>query len=361
MKKTTFLLGCLLTLLMVSTSLADAVKINEIMHHPASQNPNEQWVELYNNGTNAVNLQGWHFSKGVNYTFPAVTLPPDGYLVVAADLNAFTNPYPAVANVVGSWVGRLSFGGEEIELSDAQDQRVDDVIYSDGGDWGVRLQGSGAKQALGITRSATTATVTLLGNYNNGDRMIISGADQPEYNGTNTISGVIKDGGSPFPCTTFNYTVSGAPQTPVTGVIVCRQITDVGRTGWAWSSPSDGLGKSLELRNPNLSNQYGQNWQGSLVSGGTPGSANSVLATNTAPLILETKHHPLVPSSTNSVTITARILDEHTNDLTVILHWRVDAANPGAFTATPMLDDGQHNDGLAGDGFYGGYRPAPCQ
>ena len=47
----------------------------------------------------------------------------------------------------------------------------------------------------------------------------------------------------------------------------------------------DGGGRSLELINSVMTNNAGQNWAASLVDGGTPGAANSVAATDIAPLI----------------------------------------------------------------------------
>ena len=49
-----------------------------------------------------------------------------------------------------------------------------------------------------------------------------------------------------------------------------------GHRGWQWSDAHDGGGKSLELINAALPNEFGQNWAASLVDGGTPGRANSV-------------------------------------------------------------------------------------
>ncbi|MCX6902672.1 MAG: lamin tail domain-containing protein, partial [Verrucomicrobia bacterium] len=69
----------------------------------ASGNPAEQWLELYNKGAAAINLAGWSFSKGLSFTFPAVTIPAGGYLVVAADLPTFSAKHPGVNNMVGGW------------------------------------------------------------------------------------------------------------------------------------------------------------------------------------------------------------------------------------------------------------------
>ncbi len=220
------------------------VVISEIMYHPSSENVLEEYIELYNKGSSAVSLAGWRFSAGVQFTFPSVAIPGGGYLVVAADLETFTNKYPAVANVVGNWTGFLNNSGEDIDLDDASGNRVDSVRYADAGDWAVRQRGP----------------------------------------------------------------------------------LDMGHRGWVWFKEHDGLGKSLELINPLLSNNSGENWAASLVDQGTPGNANSVLENDIAPLILDAVHFPIVPRSTNAVSITARIVDEAAGNFPVTLYYRADAA-----------------------------------
>src|SRR5437763_618930 len=71
---------------------AQTVVINEIMYHPPSTNLLEEWFEIYNPGTNAVDLSGWQVTKGVEFTFPSNSvIAVGGYLVVAADRATFTN------------------------------------------------------------------------------------------------------------------------------------------------------------------------------------------------------------------------------------------------------------------------------
>jgi len=320
----------------------DPVRINEIMYQPATENSAEEYVELYNTGAITLDLTGWKL-KGTGFTFPSVTLAGGAYLVVAADLPAFHAKYPTVANVVGGW-SKLS---KSLTLESADGQKVDTVTYADGGDWGVRLRGAGQDHVISLTRNGSTATVKLFGNYQNGDTVVISGADQPEYNGTFTLGSASFSG--------FTYPVPGAPVSPATGVILCRQLTDYGHVGWEWSSLASGQGRSLELINPAMPNEYGQNWKPSNTLNGTPGRANSVASSNIAPLILDAAHAPLIPSSTNTVTVTARILDEHTTGIVATLNWRVDSTTPPPFTATAMFDDGAHGDGAAGDGVFGAF------
>ena len=129
-----------------------------------------------------------------------------------------------------------------------------------------------------------------------------------------------------------------------------RRVSAQFPPGWQWLAEHDGLGKSLELINPALPNEYGQNWSASVTVNGTPGRTNSVLSTNIAPLIIDTAHAPAVPRSTDPVTITTRLIDENAGGFSATLFWRVGG---GAFTSTPMFDDGLHGDGLAGDGVHG--------
>jgi hypothetical protein len=121
--------------------LGNQVVINEIMYHPSSEDAREEYIELLNHGTNAVDLHGWRFSRGVDFTFTNVTLAPGQLLVVAADLAAFQALYPNVTNVVGGWTGRLANSGEDIELEDTAGARIDLVPYSDEGDWALRVRG----------------------------------------------------------------------------------------------------------------------------------------------------------------------------------------------------------------------------
>src|SRR4051794_31213564 len=67
-------------LLMAATD----VLINEIMFNTGSAQINDEYLELYNKGATPVNLTGWKFTKGVNYTFGNQTIAAGGYLVIAA-------------------------------------------------------------------------------------------------------------------------------------------------------------------------------------------------------------------------------------------------------------------------------------
>ena len=70
-----------------------ALRLNEVVAWNASGLRDEDgllqdWLELYNPGTTAVNLAGWHLSDDrrapAKWTFPSVAIPAQGYLVVFA-------------------------------------------------------------------------------------------------------------------------------------------------------------------------------------------------------------------------------------------------------------------------------------
>ena len=138
---------------------------------------------------------------------------------------------------------------------------------------------------------------------------------------------------------------------------------DRGHRGWDWISEHDGGGKSLELINPALPNEYGQNWMASNSDEGTPGMINSAGDNDIAPLILDVTHFPIVPDSNDAVTITTRIFDELQTGINVTLYYRIDFStyrgediyalyDPKFYIDITMFDDGAHGDGGAGDGVY---------
>lgn len=113
--------------------------------------------------------------------------------------------------------------------------------------------------------------------------------------------------------------------------------------GWAWQTAADGGDKSLELQNPIVSNDSGQNWSVSIAgSGATPGTANSVLTANIPPVIKAVSHSPAVPTTTQSVQIQCELNDETPPaGLSAILFWRdATGTSPAAFQGIPMTSDG---------------------
>lgn len=122
------------------------VVINEIMYHPhAGQlSAQEQWLELHNRGTTAAQLGGWKLRDGIDFTFPAGTsLAPGQYLLVTDNPGALASRVSGVP-ILGPFVGKLSHGGERVQLVDGNTNLVDEVSYFDGGRWPESADGGGS-------------------------------------------------------------------------------------------------------------------------------------------------------------------------------------------------------------------------
>ena len=134
------------------------IVINELMYDPISGNDDDQYIELYNKGTNTVNLAGWQFTSGVTFTFPGITIAPNGYLVVARNMTNLFGKYPNLnsGNTVGNYGGKLSHNGEQLTLCMPQTLYTntpilvveDQVTCGTGGRWGEWSSGGGSSLEL---------------------------------------------------------------------------------------------------------------------------------------------------------------------------------------------------------------------
>ncbi len=126
--------------------LDSTVVFNEIMYNPVGGEDVLEWVELYNQLAVNVDLSGWRVD-GTGYEIPeGTTIPGGGYLLIAKDPAQFEQA-TGLADVLGPYAGQLSNGGEQLELQNNSGRIIDALDYSDGGDWPVAPDGSGASLA----------------------------------------------------------------------------------------------------------------------------------------------------------------------------------------------------------------------
>ena len=143
------------------------IVINEIMYKPISGNDDDQFLELYNKGTNTVSLALWKFTAGISFTFPTnASLAPDSYLVVARNRTNLWAHYPSLnaGNTLGDYTGKLPHGGGRIALAMPEPHVTvsavgvrttntiyvvaDEVTYSKGGRWGQWSDAGGSSLEL---------------------------------------------------------------------------------------------------------------------------------------------------------------------------------------------------------------------
>ncbi len=143
--------------------LASDVVINEIMYHPPSGLDADEFVEIFNRGTNPIALDKWRLRGGITFTFPSGTvIASNSFLIVANDVTNLlaTHPGLAASVVLGNYGGKLGNGGDLITLDKPDDvvstngfgQLVTNIIhivvdqarYETGGRWGKWSDGGGS-------------------------------------------------------------------------------------------------------------------------------------------------------------------------------------------------------------------------
>ncbi|HUT45804.1 MAG TPA: lamin tail domain-containing protein [Sedimentisphaerales bacterium] len=119
--------------------VAENLRIIEIMYNPPD--PNEEFIELQNIGTETINLNLVSFTNGIDFTFPGTELAAGEYVVVVQDRSVFEARYGTNINIAGQYSGKLNNAGERIELQDAIGRTILDFRYKDG--WRSITDGEG--------------------------------------------------------------------------------------------------------------------------------------------------------------------------------------------------------------------------
>jgi hypothetical protein len=394
----------------------DPIVINEIMYAPISRDDDDEYIELYNRSNAAVDLSGWRFTSGIDFTFPAgATIPADGYVVVAKNLSRALANYAQLkaTNTFGNFSGQIK-ADERIALSKpgslpTQYIVVSEVTFKNAGRWpeladrggsSLELRDPRADLALAANWGASdetqksawetyeqTATLNLANQQGNAiaNKFFIMGQGEGDYLFDNIE--VLRAGST-------NIMTNGDFETGVTG----WTFAGTHRNTFVQSGGAFAGANSLRVRAADVGDEGPNSIRGLLratlpsgssvvirvkarwLSGwpeillrirgngvefpvrfnipknlGTPGLANSRRVNNAGPAISEVTHFPPLPAANQSVVVTARISDvDGLGAPQLIL--RLD---PGTATTTILMrDDGTAGDRLAGDGLFSATIPA---
>lgn len=127
--------------------LCGEVVINEIHYNSRPNDARDEFVELFNSGSESVDVGGWFFNDGIDFVFPqGTTIPAGGYLVVAQDPAALQASYGV--NALGPFGGNLSGDGERIEIRRADGVLADEVDYQNHFPWPTAAGGAGPSMEL---------------------------------------------------------------------------------------------------------------------------------------------------------------------------------------------------------------------
>jgi hypothetical protein len=397
-----------------SAILIGDIVINELMYDPISESDDDQYIELYNKGTNTINLSGWQFTGGVTFTFPASSvIGTNGYMVVGRNVANLLAKYTNLnsGNTAGNYSGKLSHDGELVMLSQPESYygtdtiyvAEDQVTYGTGGRWGEWAGGGGSslelidphsnhRLAANWTDSSDTSksawtNITYTGVLDNGSNYESSIAhaqigllDDGEclvdnlnvnYNGSNYVSNGTFEGGLGL----TNWTLQG-----------CMTRSSLESTGYQssfslhirssdkiWTGDNScevALNTNTLSAGKTVTLSYEARWLH-----GTPEpllrlNGNWLEATATLPLP-DNLGSPGMPNSTYITNAGPAIYNvTHTPSLpaasqpavvsvnvsdpdgvaNLTLYYRIDPAT--SYTAVPMLDNGTGGDAVPGDGVF---------
>ena len=285
------------------------IQIGSVEYAPASANQDEEFIELVNTNTFAVDISGWQLSRAVEHTFlPGTVIPAGRSLYVTPSARAFrsrgTNPTGGQSLFVqGNYRGHLSSFGETIRLLGADGAEVDSLTY--GGD------PSEAQKFLRITEVMYNPHKPTQAEINAGFldhdefeyiELINTGATPltaADLDGTHftegvvfTLNGVTLDPGQRVVVVqnqdAFEARYGHGPR--IAGEFTSGRLDNNGEQikledatngtvvdfvfddGGQWPDEADGTGASLEI--VDTGGDYGdpENWQYGTKYGGTPGA-----------------------------------------------------------------------------------------
>ena len=138
------------------------VLITEINYNPPGPDDLTEFVELMNTGGGSVSLNGAHFTSGIVFTFPNITLAAGQRTVVVKDPVAFAAAYPGVTPA-GVFTGGLNNSTDTLTLVDIAGNLITSVTYGDSAPWTPFADGDGA--SLVLMRPETVVNVNDPANW----------------------------------------------------------------------------------------------------------------------------------------------------------------------------------------------------
>ena len=360
----------------------------------------EEWIELYNRGSSAVDLSGWKLEDAVELDFPAGTqIAPGEYLVIARDREALAAKYPGIDILGEDYSGELGNTTDRIRLVDVFGNPADVVQYYEDGRWPEAADGGGsslelrnplADNSVGEAWSASdetdrspwrtytysgTATSSAVGSDNQWREFVLGMLDAGEVllddisvvavaTGTELISNGTFDAGPLGPDAEGwrflgnhrHSEVITDPDDPSNQVL--RFVA---------TSATEHMHNHVETTlNQAVSNgqEYVISYRAKWIQGspqlhsrlyfnrlaretiieqpdlsGTPGTQNSTFAANIGPTYANFVHSPAVPEANQPITVSVRADDP--DGVSAMTIWY--SVQGGPWSSVPMTDTGDGN------------------
>ena len=330
------------------------VNFGQIEANPASGNQDEEFVEIANPNSYAVDMSGWTIRGGIDFVLPpGCVVPGNGSIYLSPNVRDFrlraASPTGGEGRfVIGDYSGHLSNFAETLTLADTGGATIAETMTTDQPSDAQRFlviseimyhpeDGAGA-EFIELVNISDTTTLDLTGvqftdgfdyafpegtTLDPGARIVVGAADFA--NGTALSNGgeriKLEDAGN---STILDFTYDDSAP---------------------WPTSPDGGGPSLVLIRPHTrpDPNIPTNWRPSTTAGGNPGGSDAVRFDGGDPLAYALTSSPAVSSTAGG----ASHVFEYTrrlgaDDATLDLEWSQDLINwvPGDFVLLEETPDG---------------------
>ena len=150
----------MLSVIVRQSTVDTGLIINEIMYDP--DDPEPEWVELYNRGSLPVDVEGWRIKDATGTSpplLPSILLPGE-YLIVTPDTTELLRKRTIPSDLLQSPLPAFNNSGDNVVILNIADVVVDSVHYRGtwGGRDGISLERKGA-ESLSNDSLSWTSTV----------------------------------------------------------------------------------------------------------------------------------------------------------------------------------------------------------
>ena len=123
------------------------IVINEINYNSTDNFDSDDWVEIYNNSNDTIDIGSWLLKDEDDdhiFTVPSnIKILPEQYIIFCKDTIKFTELFPDVESYYGNLGFGLSGGSDLVRLFDSTGSLADTVRYDDEDPWPLSADGDG--------------------------------------------------------------------------------------------------------------------------------------------------------------------------------------------------------------------------
>ncbi len=170
------------------------IEITEIMYDLEGSDSGREWVEIYNSGTNDVDLSSWKFfENNTNHALVANTdsiITSGNYAIIADNVSKFSADNPAFSGLLFDSSFSLSNTGESIAIKNSDLSNADSVSYNS--DMGANGDGNSLQKINDVWVSAVPTPA--IKNFTESNSQTTKQNNSSQVQNTNIDPGVwIKD------------------------------------------------------------------------------------------------------------------------------------------------------------------------